>query len=545
MERFRLCDLRPIGPAHPIDKLQGMTVSQALIAALQDPALYPHPVDRFRVIETHISWVILTGTHAYKMKKPVDFGFLNFTDLAARKHYCEEELRLNQRMAPDIYLRVLPITGSIDAPVIDGNGEPIDYLLQMREFPQTQLMAEVQARGELTDLHIDALAEQIAHFHLSIPQVPAGHSLNSADAIVAPMRQNFEQIRPLLSEQSDLQQLDALLDWTETSIARLRPLLKQRAQQGFIRECHGDLHLGNATIIDDKVVLFDCIEFNEPFRLIDIASDAAFLAMDLEDRGLKCQARRFINGWLERTGDYASLELLSLYKAYRALVRAKVSLFRLHQEQDAVERRVILRQYRSYANLAESYSAIPSRFLAITHGVSAVGKSQVALRLVEALGAIRLRSDVERKRLHGEQPQAFATELDTGIYSAEAGEATYQRLHSVAETALNAGFSVVIDATYLKQQQRQSAWQVAESTGVPFLILTCEAPEAVIEQWLTQRQAEGGDPSDATMAVIKAQQAGREPLTEREQLLSRQINTPEAGSLDNLVSAVRQRLPGL
>lgn len=522
-----------------------MTVSQALIAALQNPALYPHSVDGFRVIETHISWVILTGAYAYKMKKPVDFGFLNFTHLADRKHFCEEELRLNQRMAPDLYLRVVPITGAADAPAIDGEGEPIEYLLQMREFPQTQLMAEVQARGELTDAHIDALAEQIAQFHLSIPQVPAGHPLNNADAIVAPMRQNFEQIRPLLNEKPDLQQLDALSDWTETSIARLRPLLVQRSQQGFIRECHGDLHLGNATIIDNKVVLFDCIEFNEPFRLIDIASDAAFLAMDLEDRGLKCQARRFLNGWLERTGDYAALELLSLYKAYRALVRAKVSLFRLHQEQDAVQRRVILRQYRSYANLAESYSAIPSRFLAITHGVSAVGKSHVALRLVEALGAIRLRSDLERKRLYGEPTERHDVAVNAGIYSAEATEATYERLHSLAEAALNAGFSVVIDATYLKQSQRQAAWQVAESTGVPFIILACEAPDAVIEQWLTQRQAEGGDPSDATMAVVKAQQASREPLSESEQLLSRLINTPEAGNLDALVGAIRQRLPGL
>lgn len=520
-------------------------MSQALIAALQNPALYPHSVDGFRVIETHISWVILTGAYAYKMKKPVDFGFLNFTHLADRKHFCEEELRLNQRMAPDLYLRVVPITGAADAPVIDGEGEPIEYLLQMREFPQTQLMAEVQARGELTDAHIDALAEQIAQFHLSIPQVPAGHPLNNADAIVAPMRQNFEQIRPLLNEKPDLQQLDALSDWTETSIARLRPLLVQRSQQGFIRECHGDLHLGNATIIDNKVVLFDCIEFNEPFRLIDIASDAAFLAMDLEDRGLKCQARRFLNGWLERTGDYAALELLSLYKAYRALVRAKVSLFRLHQEQDAVQRRVILRQYRSYANLAESYSAIPSRFLAITHGVSAVGKSHVALRLVEALGAIRLRSDLERKRLYGEPTERHDVAVNAGIYSAEATEATYERLHSLAEAALNAGFSVVIDATYLQQSQRQAAWQVAESTGVPFIILACEAPDAVIEQWLTQRQAEGGDPSDATMAVVKAQQASREPLSESEQLLSRLINTPEAGNLDALVGVIRQRLPGL
>nr|WP_304664842.1 bifunctional aminoglycoside phosphotransferase/ATP-binding protein [Stutzerimonas zhaodongensis] len=521
-----------------------MNVSQELIAALQNPALYPHPVEGFRIIETHISWVILTGTYAYKMKKPVNFGFLDFTDLAARKHFCEEELRLNQRMAPDLYLRVLPVTGSFEAPQIGGQGEAIEFLLQMREFPQTQLMAEVQARGELTDAHIDALAEQIASFHLSIPQVAAGHALNSAEAIVAPMRQNFEQIQPLLTEQADLQQLDALIEWTETSIARLQPVLEQRSQQGFIRECHGDLHLGNATIIEDKVVLFDCIEFNEPFRLIDIASDAAFLVMDLEDRGLKCQARRFINGWLERTGDYSSLQLLNLYKAYRAIVRAKVSLFRLHQEEDAVQRRVILRQYRSYANLAESYSAIPSRFLAITHGVSAVGKSQVALRLVEALGAIRIRSDVERKRLHGEQPDALTSEVSAGIYSATAGDATYQRLHALAESALGAGFSVVIDATYLKQHYRQAAWQVAESTGVPFIILSCEAPEAVIEQWLAQRQASGSDPSDATMDVVRAQQQSREPLSDSEQLLNRQIDTPDADSLDALVSAIRQRLPG-
>lgn len=520
-------------------------MSQALIAALQNPALYPHPVTGFRVIETHISWVILTGAYAYKLKKPVDFGFLDFTELAARKHFCEEELRLNQRMAADLYLEVLPITGSIEAPELGGTGEPIEYVLKMREFPQSQLMAEVQARGELSDAHIDAMAAQIARFHLATPQVAADHPLNSPEAIVAPMRQNFEQIRPLLSEAADLQQLDALHQWTETTISRLQPLLRQRCEQGFVRECHGDLHLGNATIIDDEVVLFDCIEFNEPFRLIDIASDAAFLAMDLEDRGLKCQGRRFINGWLEHSGDYDALALLNLYKAYRAMVRAKVNLFRLFQEQDAVQRKVILRQYRNYANLAESYSAIPSRFLAVTHGVSAVGKSHVALRLVEALGAVRLRSDVERKRLYGTQPSAAEGELHAGIYSDEAGEATYRRLHELAETALNAGFSAVIDATYLKHEQRQAAWQVAESTGVPFLIIDCQAPEAVIEQWLAQRQAANNDPSDATIEVVRAQQASREPLTEAELLLSRRIDTHDASSLDKLVDAIRQRLPGL
>nr|WP_272890909.1 bifunctional aminoglycoside phosphotransferase/ATP-binding protein [Stutzerimonas sp. S1] len=512
---------------------------------MQNPGLYPHPVDGFRIIETHISWVILTGQYAYKIKKPVDFGFLNFTELSARKHFCEEELRLNQRMASDLYLEVLPITGTAQAPELGGSGEPIEYVLKMREFPQTQLLAEVQARGELTDAHIDALAKQIASFHLQTPQVPAGHPLNNAEAIVAPMAQNFEQIRPLLTEEADLRQLDALQEWTETSISRLTPLLQQRCHDGFIRECHGDLHLGNATLIDGKVVLFDCIEFNEPFRLIDIASDAAFLAMDLEDRGLKCQARRFINGWLEHTGDYAALELLKLYKAYRALVRAKVNLFRLYQEQDAVQRKVILRQYRSYANLAESYSAIPSRFLAITHGVSAVGKSHVALRLVEALGMVRLRSDVERKRLHGAQAADEQGQLGAGIYSEGASEATYRHLHQLASQALHAGFSVVVDATYLKHAQRQAAWQVAEATGVPFLILDCQAPDAVLAQWLQQRQAEGGDPSDATMEVIRAQQASREPLSESEQALSRRIETHDAGSLDNLLEAIRQHLPGV
>src|SRR5690606_23049547 len=222
------------------------------------------------------------------------------------------------------------------------------------------------------------------------------------------------------------------------------PLLEQRCQQGMLRECHGDLHLGNAALLDGQPVFFDCIEFNEPFRLIDIASDAAFLVMDLEDRGLKPLARRFLDQWLEHSGDYAALPLFNLYQAYRALVRAKVSLFSMAQEGDAVQRAVILRQYRRYADLAESYSAIPSRFLAITHGVSAVGKSHVAMRLVEALGAIRLRSDVERKRLHGEQATGEQGQLDAGIYSATASDATYARLHELAERILLAGFPVVI-----------------------------------------------------------------------------------------------------
>lgn len=520
-------------------------MSQALIAALQNPALYPHPVEGFQLVETHISWVLLTGSYAYKIKKPVNFGFLDFTGLEARKHFCEEELRLNQRLTDDLYLEVVAICGSAEAPVLGGDTPAIEYALKMRQFPQEQLLSAVQARGELGDAHIDALAEQIAAFHLNAPRVPQDHPLGSAEAVMAPVRQNFEQIRPLLGDKADLQQLDALEAWAQSSFERLEPLLTERKAQGFIRECHGDIHLGNIAQIDGRVVVFDCIEFNEPFRLIDIASDAAFLAMDLEDRGLKCLSRRFVSAWLEHTGDYAALQLLNFYKAYRAMVRGKVALFRLGQEQDSVQRAVILRQYRAYAALAESYSAIPSPFLAITHGVSAVGKSHVALRLVEALGTIRLRSDVERKRLFGEQGAVQRGQLAEGIYSAEASAATYQRLHQLAQQALQAGFPVVIDATYLKASQRQAASAVAEQTGAPFLILDCQAPDAVIAGWLEQRQSEGRDPSDATLEVIHAQQASREALDADELAHSKRVDTHDGASLDNLVESIRQRLPGL
>ena len=514
-------------------------MSQSLLAALQNPTLFPHPVEGFQLIETHISWVLLTGPYVYKFKKPVNFGFLDFTTLAAREHFCNEELRLNQRLTEDLYLEVLPITGTADAPQLGGEGEAIEYALKMRQFPQSGLLSTLQANGELTTTHIDEMARQIAQFHISAPVVAADNELGSPDSVMAPVLQNFEQIRPLISEKADLLQLDALQAWAESSFNRLKTLLGQRKAEGFIRECHGDIHLGNITLIDNKVVIFDCIEFNEPFRKTDVYADIGFLAMDLEDRGLKSLSRRLISNYLELTGDYQGLELLNFYKAYRAMVRAKVALFGLSPDADLVQRGAVMRQYRNYANLAESYSAIPSRFLVITHGVSAVGKSHVAMRLVESLGAVRLRSDVERKRLFADMSQA------SGLYDADASVATYQRLHELAAVVLRAGFPVIIDATYLKQHQRGAAAAVAEATGVPFLILDCEAPQAVIAGWLEQRQAQSNDPSDATLAVIEAQQASREPLTIEETLQSKRVETNKSSDLDSLVENLRQRLPGV
>ncbi|WAF85088.1 AAA family ATPase [Metapseudomonas otitidis] len=519
-------------------------MSQQLIQALQDPSLYPHPVEAFSVIETHISWVLLTGPYVYKIKKPVNFGFLDFTRLEDRQHFCTEEVRLNQRLTHDLYLDVVSITGSESAPRLGGEGPVIEYAIRMAQFPQSNLLSEIQSRGELSPAHVDALAEQIARFHLEAPRVDEKHPLGTPEAVMQPVQQNFDQIRPMLEAKADLQQLDALEAWAQSSFERLKPLLAERKRDGFIRECHGDIHLGNATLINGEVVLFDCIEFNEPFRFTDVYADIGFLAMDLEDRGLKSLSRRLVSRYLEETGDYRGLALLNFYKAYRALVRAKVALFSLAHQTDAVQRAATLRQYRNYANLAESYSAIPLRFLAITHGVSAVGKSHVALRLVEALGAIRLRSDVERKRLFGEQPGKDG-ELNSGIYSPESTEATYQRLHELAEQVLSAGFPVVLDAAYLKRAQRQGARAVAEKAGTAFLILDCQAPDAVIGGWLEQRRQQGTDPSDATLEVVQAQHASREALDSEEQAHSTRVDTHQAKSLDTLVERIRQFLPGL
>lgn len=519
-------------------------MTDPLICALKNPEFYPHPVDNIQVIETHISWVLLTGPYAYKIKKPVDFGFLNFTSLKDRKHFCHEELRLNQRLTADLYLEVLPITGTIQAPQLNGDGPVLDYALKMRQFPQNQLLSEMQKNSELNAGHIDALAQQISQFHLQAPQVSASHPLTEPQAIMAPVRQNFEQIRAMLNDSNDLQQLDALEAWAEDSFARLLPLLEQRSHNGSIRECHGDIHLGNATVLDGQVTLFDCIEFNEPFRLIDVVSDAAFLAMDLEDRGLHSLANRFINAWLEQTNQYQALPLLNFYKAYRAMVRGKVNLFRLGQEQDPTEQAAILQQYRSYANLAESYCAIPARFLAITHGTSASGKSTVAMQLVESLGAVRIRSDYERKRLFGEQDAAQGNAVGEGIYNASASAATYQHIHELAKLALQSGYAVVLDATYLRADSRQQAGDVAQACGVPFLILDCHAPEAVVQKWLNERRQAGQDPSDATAEVIAAQQANREPLNAEEQLQTLKVQTDDANSMAGLVGLLKQRLPG-
>lgn len=250
-----------------------------LILAMQNPDLYDHPVDGFQVIETHISQVILTGDYAYKIKKPMDFGFLNFSTLDRRKHFCEEELRLNRRLAEKLYLEVVPITGTPEAPILDGEGEAFEYAIKMRQFGQDQLFDRLQEQGELAPELLTDLARQVAAFHDQLPAVPDEKPLGTPEAVFAAMQENFDQIRPMIDDSDLLMQLDNLQAWTESTFERHRELIALRRASGMVRECHGDLHLANITRFEDAVTVFDCIEFNEPFRWIDVINDLAFLLM--------------------------------------------------------------------------------------------------------------------------------------------------------------------------------------------------------------------------------------------------------------------------
>lgn len=266
-----------------------------LIRALQDEALYDHPVTGFTVVETHISWVMLTGDFAYKIKKPVNLGFLDFSTLEKRRFYCEEELRLNRRLAPQLYLAVVAITGTVDKPRLNGEGKVIEYAVKMRQFDQARQFDRLLARGRLRAEHIDRVAALIAAFHRRAAAAATDSLYGSPELVWQPVAENHDQILPLLRDTDDEARLRRIQAWFEQQFTRHRPLFLRRKAEGRIRECHGDLHLANIALFDHEVVIFDCLEFNDRLRWIDVISDAAFLVMDLQSRGQAPLGWRFLN----------------------------------------------------------------------------------------------------------------------------------------------------------------------------------------------------------------------------------------------------------
>jgi len=490
-----------------------------LVNALRAGGRYPHPAATVRLFETHISWVLLAGRFAYKIKKSLDLGFLDFSSLSRRKFFCEEEIRLNSRLAPQIYLDAVPIGGSIAAPVI-GAEPAIEYAVRMRRFSVEAEMDRLLWRGKVKSGHIDSLAQVLAQFHagLSSASQASGYGL---PAIVRELAwQNFSQLPGEADEWFGREALQALRAATEAEFVRCESLIEARQQQGFVRECHGDLHLGNILIRGGKAVPFDGIEFEPALRWCDIVCDIAFPFMDLQHFGRQDFAWRLVNGWLEATGDFDGLALLRFYASYRAAVRGKVGAIRASQPSiGASQREASLA--RRYFLLAARLLEKPKPVLIITHGLPGCGKTTFAQAALETLGAIRIRSDVERKRLFGLLPLARSeSTIGSDMYSQEATRRTYGRLLELARGLMANGFSVIVDAAFLRHDERAQFRQLADELCVPFVIASIEASDHVLRARIEQRQREGRDASEADVVVLEALRASQEPLCDDERAVA-------------------------
>lgn len=474
------------------------------------------------LLETHISWVLLAGDDAYKLKKPLELGFLDFSTPDRRRAACEEELRINRRTAPGIYLGVVPITGSVAAPRIGGDGPAIEHAVHMRRFSQRALLADRAARGELRAEHIDALARHIATFHQAADVAPADGPFGRAELIRQWARDNFAPLRERLQDEVLVVQLRQLYAWAEAEGARLAPLFNARRAGGQVREGHGDLHLGNLIWLDGAPRLFDAIEFNPQLRWIDVMADVGFLFMDLCAHGLAPLAWRFMNAWLDLSGDHAGLALLPFYAVYRALVRAKVAALRIQASGDEH-----WQEAARYLDLAHRLSQPRQRLLYVASGVSGSGKSSQSQPLIEARGIVRLRADVERKRLFGLAPEASSAAVPGGIYSAEASARTYAELRERARMVLDAGFAVLADATFLRRAHRAEFIALAAELGVPCRLLVFDAPPDVLRERVRRRAAEARDASEATVEVLERQLIEREPLSEAEAAIAVYVDTTQ------------------
>lgn len=492
--------------------------SYFLIKNLLSSKAFNHPTQPPRLIETHVSWVLLTGKYAYKIKKPVNFGFLDFSTLEKRKYYCEKELDLGQQFAPEIYLAVVPITGTIEQPHVNGFTGPIlEYAIQMCEFSQDDLLSELLKQGKLTPTLIESLGKLIAEFHKKTSVASEKTHFGLPQEVHAPTQQNFEQIIPLLPD-IDIKQIKRLEKWANNQFIEQKNLFAQRKKQGFIRDCHGDLHLANIIFYKGELILFDRLEFNEDLRWTDVIADLAFLAMDLSEKKQTQLANLLINTYFQFTGDYVGLNLFPYYLAYRAVVRAKIALFRSIQEGlTSNEKRQMESDYYNFINLAESYTYPRNPCLIIMHGFVGSGKSTIAKDFVKQCGAIQISSDIIRKQLFNIPLQEKThSALYEGIYSHKATEKTYEKLAILAEIIIQAGFIALIDATFLLHAQRHYFYNLAKHLQIPFYIIHCQTNDLEIKKRLKKRIAQKNSISEADLTIFMHQQKTIEPLTNLE-----------------------------
>jgi uncharacterized protein len=494
-------------------------IEKFLDESYQSTDCFPHAISRIEIRETHISWIILTGEFAYKIKKPVDLGFLDFSTLSKRKFYCEEEIRLNQRWAPKVYLDVVAITGSLEYPKFCGDGKILEYAVRMKQFPPNQTLDLISEENHLESKMIDSIAKNLASLHKSSPVVELRSELGSAEYILSSTIDNFKSI---LTQNKDTSLLKQLSIWTKKEFENNKSYFMARKSKGFVRECHGDLHLGNMAWVDEEILFFDGIEFNERFRFIDVISEVAFVVMDLMEKKKENLAWRLLNLYLEETGDYEGLACLSFYLTYRAMVRAKVACLRSNQTHlSEYEQKNEQDLFQDYLNLAQSFTVKENGRIILTCGYSGSGKTSLARKLYRN-SIIHIRSDVERKRLFADQH-----EIEPNIYTESASDKTYARLLAFTEILVKEGFTVIVDATFLETKRREPFQLLAHELNCDYHIIHCIAKEETLRKRIEERKLQNNDVSDATLDILSKQIAKAYRFTEFELNHLHAIDTEE------------------
>jgi aminoglycoside phosphotransferase family enzyme/predicted kinase len=518
----------------------GYDLTGIIPADLLMPSAFPHPVGRLDVRETNISWIVLTGTYAYKIKKSVKLDFIDSSTLSKRHFLCEEELRLNRRLAAELYVDVVAITRDETGVRVGGDGQIIEYAVRMKQFDASEELSALLKRGAVSAREIADLAAVIAAFHASTKQAPPSINCVYTQLMHDAVLGNMAALLSHLDPDTQLPEMGALIDWTHDYLHDSIASLRAREQSGFIRECHGDLHARNVVRWCGRLTAFDCLEFDPKLRWIDVMNDVAFLVMDLSAHGRRDLGCTFLNAYLERSGDYAGVRLLPFYTVYRALVRAMVDS--VGAERDAAHREDFRQRLRMRVRTAAAFIGAPAPVLLIMHGVSGSGKSFLSERLGVQLGAVRMRSDLERKRLAAGQPDAARAGFMLGIHTPEFSNRTYARLLECAQACLQGGVSVIVDAAFLNGEDRRMFGELAARHGTQFVIVSCMADPHVMAERIEMRRQAGIDPSDADVGVLDQQLENMQPLHADELLHTVTADTSQPFAYEKTLAAIQAQL---
>jgi hypothetical protein len=477
-----------------------------LVHALLDPTVSPLVEGQagatVELIETHISWVLLVGARVYKVKKPVNLGFLDFTSLARRRQACEDEVRLNRRLAPDVYEDVVELTGAPERPRLGGPGPIVEVAVAMRRLPAERMLDHLVRANAVDPALMDAIGATVARFHANAETGGEIDALGGIETVTRNWEENFSQTVSLPAPVLPRADRQAIVEYVRAFLARERGRFDARVVEAHSRDCHGDLQAQHVCCTD-PIRIFDCIEFNHRFRFGDTAGEIAFLAMDLERLGRRDLAVRFLNAYFEESGDYGAVPLLDFYRAYRAYVRGKVLGFQLAERPD------IAAEARAFFALAARY-ARPRRAgrLLVTSGVMGSGKTSVARLVAERLGAIVIRTDAVRKRLAGLALSARALHgFGEGLYTPEMSARTYAEALRLARDMLAAGWPVIVDGAFSHPSERAAARALATVGRAPLTILWCDAPDDVIAGRLWKRATERHEVSDGREELFATHRA--------------------------------------